>query len=47
MDARLLGRLLLGSRLVTPKDSRLTPESTVDAADARLRLLRTVTVLGI
>ena len=52
-DAWLLGRLLLPSR-EAPKESRLVPDSLalciVDAAeacDARLRLLRTVTVLGI
>lgn len=52
MEARLLGRLLLGSR-DTPNDRRLTPESPlafmaelVEACDVRLLLLRTVTVLG-
>ena len=46
MDARLLGRLLLGSLAETPKDSLLTLLSAVDACEDLLRLLRIVTVLG-
>jgi|TARA_R110002003_G_scaffold124_3_gene11212 hypothetical protein len=54
-DARLLGRLLLGSRedIDMPNERRLTPESAaplrdeaVDACDARFLLLLKVTLLG-
>lgn len=53
IDARLLGRLPLGSREAgTPNDSRLTPDSPgpvmeeVVDADGRFLALLTVTVLG-
>lgn len=54
-DARLLGRLVVGSRegAVTPNDRRLTPESrpplideAAEACDVRFRPLRSVTLLG-
>lgn len=54
MEARLLGRLLDGSReLETPNDNRLTPdwgtsfmEEAVEACEVRFLVLLTVTVLG-
>lgn len=54
IDARLLGRLLDGSReLDTPNESRLTPacgaslmDEAVDACEVRFLVLLTVTVLG-
>ena len=56
MDARLLGRLVLGARaeLGIPNESRLTPDSTgpvideaADACEVRFLVLLNVTLLGI